>query len=230
MVAIAFEQRYLPRLAGLYAISAVLFPHHLNLPIVQCRGKSCQIAERLPAWVDAKRRSQRFVHLPDLRWLGNVGAVFDGHRKYYGIYAGDASIFYSTLGGFKPEAGRPTGSGKGYQRKYLFRLDQPLRQAAERVVPLPKQRGMRSAWLRLFILKGAEALAQGYLSAEGKASWYTKGADRGKVEGLRVTGKEEAQIEQWREGRNNSALMRRLFVIGVVYLETVDRDEFLCPI
>lgn len=160
----------------------------------------------------------------NLRWLGNVGAVFDGHRKYYGVYVGDANIFYSTLGGFKPKAGRPTGSGKGYQRKYLFRLEQQLREAAERVVPLPKQRGMRSAWLRLFILKGAEALGQGKPEPEGEAQGSTRGSDRGKVEGLRVTSEEEAQIEPWREGRSDSALMRRLFAVGVVHLRTVDQD------
>jgi hypothetical protein len=88
-------------------------------------------------------------------------------------------------------------------------------------VSLPKQRGMRSAWLRLFILKGAEALVQGYSSAEGEASWNIKGADRGKVEGLRVISEEEAQIERWREGRSDSALMRGLFMAGVAYLEAV---------
>jgi len=41
------------------------------------------------------------------------------------------------------------------------------------------------------------------------------------VEGLRVISEEEAQIERWREGRSDSALMRGLFMAGVAYLEAV---------
>lgn len=77
----AFNYRELPRLSGLYAVSAVLLPHHLNLPIVQCRGKACRIAERLPAWVDAKRRSQRFVHLLYVGETDNFAARWRGHEK-----------------------------------------------------------------------------------------------------------------------------------------------------
>lgn len=160
----------------------------------------------------------------DLRWVANVGAVFDGHRKYYGVYAGDASIFTNSYGGFKLKAGRPVGTGKGYSRLYQFRLAQQMFQDAARLVSPPKGRGTRSEWLRLFILKGAEALTQGSPWTEVEVERTEQGASARKVEGVRVTRAEEVEIERWRNGGVDYELMLRLFGVGVAYLEAQGRD------
>jgi hypothetical protein len=153
-----------------------------------------------------------------LRWLGNVGLIIGGHRKYYGVYAGDANAFRSFIG-FKLNGGRPCGTGQGYQRIYQFQLEQDTLEQALQLVPLPPGRGKRASWLRLFILKGAEALSTGSPWSEFEIARAEPNSLTGKVETVRVNQDEETQIETWREGMSNYELIKKLFTVGVAYLK-----------
>jgi hypothetical protein len=157
-----------------------------------------------------------------LRWLGNVGLVIGGHRRYYGVYAGDANAFRSFIG-FKLNAGRPCGTGQGYQRIYQFRLERETLEHAMRLVPLPQGRGKRASWLRHFILKGAEALSTGSPWTGLEIARAEHNSLTEKVETVRVTEEENAQIERWREGMPNYELIKRLFTVGVAYLADQER-------
>lgn len=152
-----------------------------------------------------------------LRWLDNIGIIIGGHRKYYGVYAGDANAFKSFIG-LKLNAGRPCGTGQGYQRIYQFRLEQETLEQAMQLVPLPQGRGKRASWLRLFILKGVEALTSGSPWSELEIARAEHNSLSEKIETVRVNQEEEVQIERWREGMSNYELIKKLFTVGVAYL------------
>lgn len=150
----------------------------------------------------------------NLRWVANVGIVRDGHRKYYGVYAGDKTLAY-----LSPNSGRPAGTGKGYWRTYQFRLEQDTFEQASKLVPLPKGKGGRSDWLRLFILKGVEALSKGSPWTEMQVPQAARRALTERLETVRVTSEQEGSIERWRNGRTDYELVKGIFVVGVAYLK-----------
>jgi hypothetical protein len=149
----------------------------------------------------------------NLRWIANVGTVRDGHRRYYGVYAGNKTLAY-----LSPNSGRPANTGKGYWRTYQFRLEQETFEQASKLVPPPKGKGGRSDWLRFFILKGAEALSAGSPWTEMQIPQAARKTLTERLETVRVTSEQEGAIERWRNGITDYELIKRLFVLGVAYL------------
>lgn len=76
-----FSRSSLPRLAGLYAVSAVLLPHHLSVAMIHQGGQWLTLAECLPTWIDEQTRSQRFVHLLYIGETDNIAVRWSSHEK-----------------------------------------------------------------------------------------------------------------------------------------------------
>jgi hypothetical protein len=109
-----FKPSSLPRLAGLYAVSAILLPHHLGLPIIHRQGQWLTLADCLPAWVDAQRKSQRFIHLLYIGETDNIYARWSGHEKMIDLRAFQQQgvemrfYFYSDPPALNPKSGTRT--------------------------------------------------------------------------------------------------------------------------
>jgi hypothetical protein len=82
-----FNRSQLPRLSGLYAVTAALFPHQLDLELIHQQGKLLKISDRLPAWVDEQKRSQRFVHLLYVGATDNLATRLAHHEKLIDLRA-----------------------------------------------------------------------------------------------------------------------------------------------